>query len=360
MPTREFFARNPPFPSDVPVIELECLSFTKLLANDAAECQRLFQACQYIGFFLVNLRGSDEGETMLKHAERAFDLTEQIHRVDQDTLKRYSFKPPADLFGYKSAGDMKLEDGSPDRMAFYNLSQDDMLDNSPSRPAPAIVETHRTDFRDFFHHAHLILSRLLSHLDTLLGLEKGTLISLSPLDKASGTSLRLLQALPSDSESKPRTDLVGHTDLGSITMLFNVVGGLQVLPPSAPEKPVDSDWQYVRPMPECALINLGDAMVQWSGGIVRSNMHRVATAPGAQKEAERLSVAYLLRPALETSMQRLKGKNIAPANGEEESIQARDWERMRAAQIVKGENNPGSIGGKKAAIMVARGEVVAN
>lgn len=100
MPTREFFARNPPFPSDVPVVQLECLSFTKLLANDAAECQRLFQTCQYIGFFLVNLRGSDEGETMLKHAERAFDLTEQIHRVDQDTLKKYSFKPPTDLFGY--------------------------------------------------------------------------------------------------------------------------------------------------------------------------------------------------------------------------------------------------------------------
>lgn len=255
---------------------------------------------------------------------------------------------------------MKLEDGSPDRMAFYNLSQDDILGNSPSRPAPAIVETHRPEFRAFFHHAHLILSRLLSHLDAPLGLEDGTLISLSPLEKASGTSLRLLKALPSASGSKARTDLVGHTDLGSITMLFNVVGGLQILPPSAPETPADSDWRFVRPMPDCALINLGDAMVQWSGGVVRSNMHRVATAPGAQRGVERLSVAYLLRPALETSMQRLKGGNIIAEDGEEDFISARDWERMRAAQIVKGENKPGSIGGKKAAVMVARGEVTAS
>ncbi|KAL8658847.1 MAG: hypothetical protein Q9226_000737 [Calogaya cf. arnoldii] len=360
MPTEEYFARFPPFPSDVPVVQLECLSFTKLLANDTAERQRLFQACQDIGFFLVNLRGTDEGETMLKHAERAFKLTEQIHKLDQDELKQYAFKPPADLFGYKSVGDMKLEDGSPDRMAFYNLSQDDILGNTPSRPAPAIVETHRPKFRAFFQHAHLILSRLLSHLDALLGLEDGTLSSLSPLDKASGTSLRLLKALPSASDTKPRTDLVGHTDLGSITMLFNVIGGLQILPPSASEKPSDSDWRFVRPMPDCALINLGDAMVQWSGGVVRSNMHRVATAPGAQKGVERLSVAYLLRPALETFMQRLKGGTIDAGEEEEEDICARDWEGMRAAQIVKGENKPGSIGGKKAAIMVARGEIVAN
>lgn len=255
---------------------------------------------------------------------------------------------------------MKLEDGSPDRMAFYNLSQDDILGNSPCRPAPAIVETHRPDFRDFFHHARLILSRLLSCLDAPLGLQDGTLISFSPLEKASGTSLRLLKALPSASSSDRRTDLVGHTDLGSITMLFNVVGGLQILPPSAPDVPQDSDWRFVRPMPDCALINLGDAMVQWSCGVVRSNMHRVATAPGAQREVERLSVAYLLRPALETSMQRLRGETTVTEDEEEEFISAKDWERMRAAQIVKGENKPASIGGKKVSMMVARGEVLAS
>ncbi|KAI4253317.1 MAG: hypothetical protein L6R42_007628 [Xanthoria sp. 1 TBL-2021] len=136
---------------------------------------------------------------------------------------------------------MKLEDGSPDRMAFYNLSQDDIFRNSPSRLAPAVVETHRPEFRAFFYYAYLILSRLLSHLDAPLGLEDGTLISLSPLEKAFGTSLRLLKAFPSASGLKARTGLVGYTDLVSITMLLNVVGGLQILLPSAPKKPSDSD-----------------------------------------------------------------------------------------------------------------------
>lgn len=100
MPTEEHFAKYPPFPSDVPVVQLECLSFTKLLAGDEAESERLFEACQHTGFFLLNLRGTAEGETMLKHAAKAFKLTEQIHELDQDELKKYAYRPPADLFGY--------------------------------------------------------------------------------------------------------------------------------------------------------------------------------------------------------------------------------------------------------------------
>lgn len=99
MPTDRYFERYPPFPSDVSVVNLNCLSFTKLLANDALESRKLFQACQETGFFLINLKGSDEGETMLTHAETAFDLNERIHQVEKVELQKYAFKPPADLLG---------------------------------------------------------------------------------------------------------------------------------------------------------------------------------------------------------------------------------------------------------------------
>ncbi|KAL8947580.1 MAG: hypothetical protein Q9222_006158, partial [Ikaeria aurantiellina] len=293
MPTQKQFNKVPPFPSDVPVIDLERLGFAKLLANDHNESQKLFEACRETGFFLIDLRGCDEGKTMLKHAETAFNLSEKIHKIDEDELKRYNYNPPADLFGYKPIGATKLEDGSPDRMAFYSLSQDDILGTTLPRPQPPIIEHNRPSLSSFFTHAHLIISHLLSHLDTHLDLPTGTLASLSPPNKPSGTSLRLLKALASPpstttATANPRADLQGHTDLGSITMLFNIVGGLQVLSPSATLPPKDSDWRYVRPEPYCALINLGDAMVQWSGGVVKSSMHRVITAPGLQRGVERL------------------------------------------------------------------------
>lgn len=103
MPTNRYFEKYPPFPSDVPVVDLKCLSFTKLLANDASESGKLFQASQETGFFLIDLKGSEEGEAMLKHAETAFDFNEQIHQIEKDELVKYAFKPPANLFGYKPA-----------------------------------------------------------------------------------------------------------------------------------------------------------------------------------------------------------------------------------------------------------------
>ena len=100
MPTQEIFARYPPFPSEVPSIDLKCLSFTKLLNNDAIESKKLFEASQDTGFFLIDLKGSKDGETMLEHARTAFELNKKIHDLEQAELKQYAFKPPTDLYGY--------------------------------------------------------------------------------------------------------------------------------------------------------------------------------------------------------------------------------------------------------------------
>ena len=100
MPTVEQFSKYPPFPTDVPVADLRCLSFRKLLADEESESERLFQSCREIGFFLLDLRGTSEGENMLKHAETAFDLNKKILELDQEELTKYAFQPPASLFGY--------------------------------------------------------------------------------------------------------------------------------------------------------------------------------------------------------------------------------------------------------------------
>ncbi|KAL8668765.1 MAG: hypothetical protein Q9168_006623, partial [Polycauliona sp. 1 TL-2023] len=99
MPTERYFRKYPPFSSNVPVIDLACLSYTQLLANDEAESLKMFEACQNTGFFLINLAGSEEGDLMLKHAETAFDLNEQIHDLQMDELRQYPFKPPGSLYG---------------------------------------------------------------------------------------------------------------------------------------------------------------------------------------------------------------------------------------------------------------------
>lgn len=83
-------------------------------------------------------------------------------------------------------------------------------------------------------------------------------------------------------------------------MLITSVGGLQILPADAEN--VDAHWRYVRPEPGCALISLGDLMVQWSGGILRSNLSRVVTSPGEQAGCTRSSMTYLVRPEADVSL----------------------------------------------------------
>jgi isopenicillin N synthase-like dioxygenase len=69
-----------------------------------------------------------------------------------------------------------------------------------------------------------------------------------------GDQVRVTRAPPVASDVMT---LGGHTDFGSITVLFNQLGGFQVLNPNSHE------WKYVKPQPRCAIINLGDTIVKF-------------------------------------------------------------------------------------------------
>jgi isopenicillin N synthase-like dioxygenase len=146
-----------------------------------------------------------------------------------------------------------------------------------------------------------------------------------------------------------RTALAPHTDFGSVTVLFNRVGGLQVrlpqgvdaIPPatqgqmSVAEKALCEDgWTYVRPLPGHAIINLGDAMVKFSAGILRSNTHRVVAPPGAQGDVTRYSLVYFSRPEDEVLLRPLRESPLidrkAGNDGDGEVIKSKDWIIRRA------------------------------
>ncbi|KAL6720889.1 hypothetical protein ACLMJK_002814 [Lecanora helva] len=346
MPRATNFASCPPFPDHVKVADLCRISFSKLLDNDAPESDQLFHACRETGFFLLDLTGSDMGERMLDDAEQMFHLAENLFMLDQEELGKYPFLPDKGLVGYKRLGGTKLEDGNPDNIEFYGFGQDNILGNSTNHPK--IILSNRQALRDMLRDAHRIVKHLLSHLDKHLCLAPGTLASMCRRDKPSQSMLRMLKAPPLKNGNH-RTNLVGHTDIGAITMLFNVIGGLQILPPGL--EYTEDNWAYIRPKPGCAIINLGDSMVQWSGGVLRSNIHRVATAPGRQAESPRYSLAYFLRPEATASMRRLHGDGVIQpfVDGEgEDDVSAKDWEKVRALEIVSGNGVPRSSGGLKA------------
>lgn len=132
-----------------------------------------------------------------------------------------------------------------------------------------------------------------------------------------------------------------HTDFGSVTVLFNRLGGLQVrLPDYIEPTPAagagasevetrlcEEGWAYVRPLPGHAIVNLGDALVKFSDGKLRSNIHRVVAPPGEQGSVTRYSLVYFCRPEDDVTLRCLVegGKE-----DEGDNVTAKEWILRRA------------------------------
>lgn len=80
-------------------------------------------------------------------------------------------------------------------------------------------------------------------------------------------------------------------------------------------------------------MNLGDAMVKFTNGLFRSNIHRVVAPPGLQAESTRYSLVYFARPEDRVMLRRLEGSERIPQmeDGQiEEEINSKDWIIRRA------------------------------
>ncbi|MCJ1383935.1 hypothetical protein MMC17_007049 [Xylographa soralifera] len=326
------FSSIPPFPDDVSCAPLLKLSFKKLLGGDAGESNRLFEASKQLGFFYLDLCDSLEGDSILKDVDKLFKVGEQFFDLDVAEKQKYDISGDKSYFGYKGYGKAIIDkEGTPDRNEFYNVSKDDILALSPPLPAPDVLSHNRPLFSSFIHSSHSILSLLLTHLNHHLHLPPGTLTSLHRLTAPSGDQARLLKVPPQD-PATAQLAFGAHTDFGSLTLLFNRVGGLQVLPPpTSPDQ--QPEWLFVRPLPGCAIVNLGDAMTKFTGGLLRSSFHRVVLAPGEQAKVAKYSVVYFARPEDDVLLRRLGGGDVIPGleEGEtEEAVPSKEWVLRRA------------------------------
>lgn len=93
----------------------------------------------------------------------------------------------------------------------------------------------------------------------------------------------------------------------------------------------------MKPLKGHCVVNLGDAMVKFTAGILRSNIHRVVNPPGQQGESTRMSLVYFARPEDEVVLKVLEGSEMIEQKRREqgdavddEQITAKDWIMRRA------------------------------
>ncbi|KAI0701058.1 hypothetical protein BC835DRAFT_1265438 [Cytidiella melzeri] len=278
----------PPFPNDIPAHPLLVIDFELIKHGDAQEIDRLWEAATTLGFWYLKNHGTDA------EVEKMFEMGAETMDLPLEEKMKYEQGDEGKSFGYKAAGAFTVDPaGNGDSVEFLNVSKNDALawPRIVHREYPSTVNARMgSTIKPFISKSAELAACIIAVLNDRLGLPKGALADKHRIDEPSGCESRCIKSPPLKDASPDKVALSPHTDFGSLSILHNRTGGLQVLPPGSEQ------WQYIKPIPGHAVCNIGDALSLLSGGILHSNIHRVVTPPREQAKVERWSLVYFCRP----------------------------------------------------------------
>lgn len=250
------------------------------------------------------------------------------------SLHNISILANVDCRSYKMLGATKVDaNGTKDLAEFYNVGKNDMIDShaDPTRKFPSIITDNKPLFAKYSTTAHGIGMTIMDVLARKLGIDPKEIHDRHQISEHAGDHVRITRGPPRKTIEMPEIQTPSHTDFGTITILRNWLGGLQVWSESArkagPLEPdSDGQWLWVKPKPNHAIVNLGDAAVKFTNGVLCSGRHRVIPAPGEQGKLARYSIVYFVRPIDNCRLKTLKGSGVPPADDmDEEGIEAKEW-----------------------------------
>lgn len=276
----------------------------------------------------------------MAEADRIYGLSKETFALPLEVKNEFSFKKQNSMFGYKPAGTVKTTDKTqrPDSTEFFNIGKDCLHGIEPSKAYPQSIVREKPLLQAFSKGTHGMAMLTLRTLARASGEDEDIFVNRNLFHEASGDHIRLTRKGPSDTNNTKIIGLPSHTDFGSVRVLFNWLGGLQI-ESRTPGRV--GQWEYVKPRPGAAIINLGDAMVHFSNGAFKSAKHRVVPSPGAQVTAGRISIVYFVRPTHHTLMQPVgkfdtgKREKVAGkfSEGKDRTFNAREWLEERGRQM---------------------------
>jgi len=139
-----------------------------------------------------------------------------------------------------------------------------------------------------------VIRKLFVLFAIILELPEDYFVERHEYDSPSEDHLRYMIYHPrSPAEDKKISDQwsVGHTDFGSLTLLFSQrVAALQIRTP-------DNEWKWVKPVDGGITCNAADTISFLTKGYIKSTVHRVVRPPADQAHLERLGLFYFVRPS---------------------------------------------------------------
>ncbi|KAH7878913.1 Clavaminate synthase-like protein [Lentinula edodes] len=283
VPVREL----PEWPSNVEAHPLLVIDYQLLKAGDETEINRLWEAGTNLGFWYLKNHGAEQDFVAM------WGMGEEVFKLPLEEKMKYEQGDEGLSFGYKAVGHYIVDAaGNPDPVEGVNVAKDDALSypKVSRREYPTVIN----DLMDpivtpFVEKCVDISNTMIGIFNDKLGLPEGALAKLHGRNDFSASETRTIKAPANLTPGK--LAIGGHTDFGTLSLLVNNLGGLQVLPPG------NTEWSYVRPLPGHMICNVGDTLTMFSGGLLNSNIHRVVPPPGSQSKHDRWSQVYFTRPA---------------------------------------------------------------
>ncbi|KAF3088296.1 hypothetical protein TWF102_010202 [Orbilia oligospora] len=288
-------AEPTPATAQIPVINVSQI--------DIETADRLVDAAATFGFIFVELESTNIDYNSVQHM---FQLSKKFFSSPRAEKEKCAISE--NNKGWSSMLSETLDPENQSRGDFKEaLNFGEFKDGHAQQPLPDSLVADESTLNDFFTSCHNLCVRLLQLFAMGLKIDeeaggKDWFSSRHDQSGPSGSILRLLHypIIPSDANYVPGKDIRAgaHSDYGSITLLFQRPGqeGLEIL---------SKGWQPVPVHPESVdtsrpppiLVNIGDLLSYWTGGYLRSTVHRVVVPPTASISGEdRYSMAFFCHP----------------------------------------------------------------
>ncbi|PMD46377.1 Clavaminate synthase-like protein [Hyaloscypha variabilis F] len=230
--------------------------------------------------------------------DEQYDIAQELFESPLDEKEKLRAElEKGDYFGYKPFGLREVKPGVPENTEVYNI---------PSNWAA--IEKFSAHIRD------QIVAKLFKLFAIVLELPDDYFLDFHRKDELNSSYMRYMKyhaRTPEQNAALENIWLKGHTDFGSLTLLFRQsIAALQVRTPSG-------EWKYVKPYPESLTVDVADKLQFLSNGFLKSSIHRVVAPPSDQAHLDGLGVLYFSAV--------LKREGLLASEDETVELIAKDW-----------------------------------
>lgn len=285
----EHYSHPPETREDLPWSELVTLDLEDYGRPGGKErlAKQLEHAVHHVGFFYVRNYGLTQEEV-----DRQFTLAKAFFELPEAEKEKYEIDyKTADYNGWRRRG---LRGNVFDAIELWKQPKF-TKDFEGKYGQPDLLKAHLPEIERFHRalHSNVVLPLLRIFAIVLQLPDEEYLVRMHTYEEKSEDHFRYMLYHPRTDEEWAAAKYGatgGHTDLGTLTLLFRQpVAGLQILGE-------DEEWTWVSAQPGTITVNLADTISHLTGGWLKSSVHRVVAPPKDQRQYKRTGLLYFARP----------------------------------------------------------------